>query len=354
MNPAELARPEILALQPYASARALADRAGILLNANENPFAPPGNAGPALNRYPDPQPAELKARMAGYYGVDPEQLLITRGSDEGIDLLVRVFCRPGVDRVLVCPPCFGMYALSARIQNAAVVEVPLVDRGERFELDVAGIERAGPCRLVFLCSPNNPTGNRIEARTVLELARTLDGHGLVVLDEAYTEFQSAPSLAGEIQRQPNLVVLRTLSKAFALAGCRIGAVLAMPGVVALLRRILAPYPLPTPAVRAALAAFTPEATEQRQARLRLLAREKQRVLAALDGHPEIRNIWPGEANFVLVRANDGPGLVQAAAQAGIRLRDQSAQPGLEHAVRITVGSPDDNRALIRFLERWSI
>lgn len=352
MNPAELARPEILALQPYASARAVADSSGILLNANENPFPPPGDPGLALNRYPDPQPAELKDRLAEYYEVDPEQLLITRGSDEGIDLLVRVFCRPGTDRVLVCPPCFGMYALSARVQGAEVIEVPLTDRGEHFELDTAGIEQAPECRLVFLCSPNNPTGNRLEAETVLDVARKFAGHGLVVLDEAYVEFQIAPSLASQVSRQPNLVILRTLSKAFALAGCRIGVVIADATVIELLKRILPPYPLPAPAVHAALAAFTPQADERREALLGVLEREKEGLLAALNSHPEIRQVWPGEANFILVRATDGPGLVQAAAAAGIRLRDQSTQPGLDNAVRITVGAPAENGALIRFLERW--
>jgi histidinol-phosphate aminotransferase len=350
-NPVELARPEIRALKPYASARALADSAGILLNANENPWPPAGDGGLGLNRYPDPQPAELRRRLANYYGIQPEQLLITRGSDEGIDLLIRAFCRASQDAVLTCPPCFGMYALSARIQGAEVIEVPLIEAAGDWQLDTAGILAAKPARLYFLCSPNNPTGNRIEAEQVLELCRQVAGHGLVVIDEAYIEFCDQPSLATRLAEQANLVVLRTLSKAFGLAGCRIGALIADAAIVELLKRIIAPYPLPTPSICSALAAL--DHTDDLEAQLARLAANKARLVERLQNHPAIRDCWPGQANFVLIRVGDGPGLVQAAAAAGIRLRDQSAQPGLAHCVRITIGSDHETDALIQFLNEWS-
>lgn len=352
MNITDLARPEIRQLAPYASARALAGRAGILLNANENPWPPADDGGLGLNRYPDPQPAALKQRLASHYGVDPGQLLITRGSDEGIDLLIRVFCRVGTDCVLVCPPCFGMYALSAQVQGAAVVSVPLIETADAFILDHAGIRRAPACRLYFLCSPNNPTGNGLDAATVLALADRVAGHGLVVLDEAYIEFSDRASVAAAVADRPNLVVLRTLSKAFALAGCRIGALIADADVIDLLRRIIAPYPLPTPAVAAAETALSTAALARQAEQLDIIRREKQRLTAALDQHPAVRNLWPGEANFVLVRVVNGADLVRAAADAGIRLRDQSRQPGLAECVRITVGAPEENRALIDFLKDW--
>ncbi|NDY94315.1 histidinol-phosphate transaminase [Wenzhouxiangella limi] len=352
MNPAALARAEIRALKPYASARALADSAGVLLNANENPWPPAGDGGLALNRYPDPQPAALKARLAEVYGVDESRLLITRGSDEGIDLLVRVFCRAGQDRVLVCPPCFGMYALSARVQNADVIEAPLIEVGGQWQLDTAAVAQTLPCRLYFLCSPNNPTGNRIAADTVLELARRVSDHGLVVIDEAYIEFSDSDSLADKVGLQPNLVVLRTLSKAYALAGCRIGAVIADPDVVDLLRRIIAPYPLPTPSVSAALAALTPEALARQQDQLARLERLKAALLEQLELHADIKQVWPGEANFVLVRVEDAQALVQDAFAAGIRLRDQSTQPDLDNCVRITVGSEEEMQTLAEFLRDW--
>ncbi|MCH8479315.1 MAG: histidinol-phosphate transaminase [Wenzhouxiangella sp.] len=350
MNPADLARPEIRALAPYASARALADSAGILLNANENPWPPPGDPGLGLNRYPDPQPAELKARLAELYDVEPEQLLITRGSDEGIDLLMRAFVRAGQDRVLVCPPCFGMYALSARIQGAEVVEVNLSEGDSDWTLDPSRLAAAPPCRLYFLCSPNNPPGNLLPAGQVLDLAESVAGHGLVIIDEAYIEFCSETSLAGHIAATPNLVVLRTLSKAYALAGCRLGTVIADPQVIGLLRRIIAPYPLPTPAIAAALRALAE--VDKVSSQLAELGSEKRRLLHALSAHPAIVRIWPGAANFILVRTSPAANLVAAAAAAGIRLRDQSAQPALSNCVRITVGTPAETDRLLSFFKEW--
>ncbi len=344
-----MARPEIRALKPYASARALADAAGILLNANENPWPPAGDDGLGLNRYPDPQPAGLKQRLAELYGTTPENLLITRGSDEGIDLLLRVFCRPGVDRVLTCPPCFGMYALSARVQGAEVIEAPLVDLGEAFDLAPDLEEKSEGCRITFLCSPNNPTGNVIEPERIAALAQARAGEGLVVVDEAYVEFALETSMLPLLERHPNLVLLRTLSKAHALAGCRLGSVIAHPEIIGLLRRIIAPYPLPTPTVRIALRALADSALVAERDHLVTLAGERARLIEALAQNPAVEKVWRGTANFVLVRVADGKRLVEDAARAGIRLRDQSAQPGLADCVRITVGTPEENTALIDFL-----
>lgn len=346
-----LARPEIRALTPYASARALADSAGILLNANENPFPSPGDPGLGLNRYPEPQPAALRARLAELYDVDADRVLITRGSDEGIDLLLRTFCAPG-ESVLVMPPCFGMYALSARIQGARVVEAPLVEHDGDFEAPDDLVDLAGGCKIAFLCSPNNPTGNLLTANTVEAVSKAMNGTGLVVVDEAYVEFQSGPSFTRKLAGHPNLVILRTLSKAHALAGCRLGTVIADPAVIGLMRRIIAPYPLPTPTVHAAMAALTPEALATQSERLSTLADEKRTLVHALEAQAWVRALWPGEANFILTRVPDARAMIEAAAEAGIRLRDQSAQRGLENCVRITVGTPEENQALIRFLNRW--
>ncbi|AKS43344.1 histidinol-phosphate transaminase [Wenzhouxiangella marina] len=344
----DLARPEVLALQPYASARALADSAGILLNANESPWAPDGDEGQQLNRYPDPQPPELRRRLAERYDVPEARLLITRGSDEGIDLLIRAFCRADQDPVIVCPPCFGMYALSARIQGAPVKAVPLIDDGAQWRLDEDGLRAALPARLVFLCSPNNPTGNEISSATVESLCRSILGQGLVVVDEAYIEFSEAESMSRLIDRHPNLVILRTLSKAYALAGCRLGSLIADTRVIGLLRRIIAPYPLPTPSVRAGLTALAGPDRLERQ--LSELAEQKKRLVAGLERLPGIQRLWPGQANFVLIRVADAEALIARAAEAGIRLRNQSAQPGLDNCVRITIGSAEETTRLLDFLE----
>lgn len=351
----DLARPNIRALKPYASARVLANSAGVLLNANENPWPPAGDNGQALNRYPEPQPERLCRTMADHFGVDTTQLLVTRGSDEGIDLLMRAFCEPGQDRVMINTPCFGMYALSARIQNAEVIDVPLVEVGDGqrgdWQLDLPAMAAAPACKLTFLCSPNNPTGNQIPVDTVIELAQSRRDQGLVVIDEAYIEFGDQPSLTSKLAQADNLVVMRTLSKAFGLAGCRIGAVIANPEVIGLLRRIIPPYPLPTPSVQAALRAL--EQGQDRQDQVSTLNDEKARLVDFLAALPGVRRLWPGAANFVLLRVDDGPGLVAQAAEAGIRLRDQSSQPGLDNCVRISIGTPAENQTLMTFLKEWA-
>ena len=346
-----LARPEIRALEPYASARKTAGDDGLLLNANENPWPPAARPDSRLNRYPEPQPAELRQRLSDYCGVAPASLLITRGSDEGIDLLVRTFCRPGRDAVSVCPPCFALYALSARIQGAPVHSVPLVAEAEGHVIDEAGLAAAA-ARLTFLCSPNNPTGDEVPADGLERLVTAARGRGLVVVDEAYLEFSGRESFAGLLDRWPNLVVLRTLSKAFGLAGCRLGVVLAHPEVIDLLGRVIPPYPLPAPAVEAGLEALGPEGIREMRRQVAEIMAGKAELVAGLQAHPGIHRVWPGAANFVLAGAADGPALVAAAGDAGIRLRDVSDQPGLENGVRITLGRPAENRRLLEFLEQW--
>jgi len=352
-SPADLARPEIRSLVAYSSARSVANGTGILLDANENPWPPTGDRGLSLNRYPEPQPARLRRRLSEYLGVPEKCLLITRGSDEGIDLLVRGFCAAGQDRVAVCPPCFGMYTTSASIQGAETVSVPLQEHGEEFGLDEAGLSKVADARLTFLCSPNNPTGTIIDAEALIRLAGERTDRGLVVVDEAYQEFTRQPSAIRLLDRLPNLVVLRTLSKAFALAGCRVGVVAAHPDIINLLARIMPPYPLPTPSIQAALDVLDPENLARMTARVRQLREEREALARILHAHPAVRTVWPGHANFILVRITEGRKLVADAARAGIRLRDQSSQPGLKDCVRITVGTPEENRALARFLETWS-
>ncbi len=236
----DLARPDVLALEPYSSARSAGPRAEVALDANESPWPPlddPELAG--LERYPEPQPRVLVERLAELYGVSPPNLMVGRGSDDGIDALVRAFCAAGADAVLTCEPTYGVYGVAAAIQGAAQVRVPL--RGERFELDppsVVAAWRPG-VKLVFLCSPNNPTGTSLAPEAVTSVCAALCDRALVVLDEAYVEVSETPSLVPELERYPNLVVLRTLSKAWALAGARIGSVVAAPDVVELLQRVRA-------------------------------------------------------------------------------------------------------------------
>lgn len=358
MNHAALARPEIVAMRPYASARGSAGADGVLLNANEAPVAlvdDPLWAPLALNRYPAPQPGDLRRRLATLYDVEPERLLITRGSDEGIDLLTRVFCRAGRDAVLECPPCFGMYRIAARIQGADVIQVPR--HPDSLQLDIDAIEAAivgdNRLKLVFLTSPNNPTGDRLRRRDLVRLLAACGERCLLVLDEAYIEFcdaESAITLTGD---PPQLVVLRTLSKAWGAAGLRCGSLVADPAVVELLKRVMAPYPLTAPAIAAALAVTGPGARVRQARMLEDIREEKARLVAALDRYPWVRRCWPGEANFVLARVDDGPGLVAHCAGRGVRIRDFSDTPMLDDCVRLSIGSAEDMAALTTALDTWT-
>lgn len=352
-----LARPEILAMKPYASARGTAGDDGVLLNANEAPVSLVEVEGGslALNRYPPPQPEALASRLARLYGVDISRVLVTRGSDEGIDLLLRVFCRPGEDAILECPPCFGMYRISAQVQGAEVVAVER-DPGS-LAMDVSATEQAlredGRIRLVFLTSPNNPTGDLLARDDLLRLLEACDEQALLVLDEAYIEFCSAESAADLVAQHPQLVVLRTLSKAWASAGLRCGAVIADPAVINLLGRVMAPYPLSAPAIDAALTVTSQGCRERQADMLAELAEEKLRLLTFLDSLPGIRDTWPGEANFVLIRVDDGTALVRHCAGAGVRIRDFSNQRLLSGCVRLTVGNRADMEQLEAALADWS-
>ncbi len=344
-----LVRPEILALTPYSSARKESQGGRVWLDANENPQTPHAGA-PRLNRYPDPQPPELVARLASLYGVPPAQLLVTRGSDEGIDLLLRAFCRAGRDSIVITPPTYGMYAVAAGIQGAAIKTAPL-ERDRDFALDVGAVLAAvdASVKLVFLCSPNNPTGQLLSRDSVLNVVRSLAGRAVVVVDEAYGEFTPEPSLAEELPAHANLVVLRTLSKAFGLAGARVGVTLAAPGLIAVLQKILAPYPIPTPVAHAALEALAPQAIAAARRSALELVEGRRQLAAALAKLPFVQKIWPSDANFLLVAVDDSVRLMALCRAAGLVIRDRSKD--LPNTVRITIGSPEETAFALEVLAR---
>jgi histidinol-phosphate aminotransferase len=346
-DPLALARPDILALTPYSHASW--DPRLERLHANESPWRVPGDdSGAGLNRYPEPQPAELVAALASLYGVAPSQLLVGRGSDEAIDLLTRAFCAAGRDAVLVCPPTFGMYAVAARIQGATVVAVPL-RRDDGYSLDVAALEAAlSPAvKLVYLCTPNNPTGNEIPEAQVLRVLRACEGRALVVVDEAYGEFATHPGYVARLAAQPHLVVLKTLSKAHGLAGARVGSLLASPAIVALLRKIIPPYAMAQPTVEVALKALQPAARAVARSRVAATLVERERLAVGLAALPGVRKVWPSAANFLLVEFRDAGAALRDIAAAGLLVRDFSGQIG--GALRLTVGTPEQNERLLRSL-----
>jgi histidinol-phosphate aminotransferase len=350
-----LARPEILAMTPYSSARTAGDQQSMsaYLDANENPYPPfPGGEDlVGLNRYPEPQPGHLLDRFAEHFGAARERLLITRGADEAIDLLVRGFCVAGRDGIVICPPTFGMYAISAQIQNAVIHEVPLLG-GAGFQLDVDGIlaaQRADPAiKLVFVCTPNNPTGNLLRRDDVLRLCSQLHGQALIVADQTYVEYSGQAPLSAELHAHPNLVVLRTLSKEYSLAGERVGITIAHPAVISIIGRILAPYPLTQSAITAVTAAMSPAGVEYARANIRRLLAERARVEAALQT-TSITRVYPSDVNWLLVEVEQPRELVRRMERAGIKIRDRSTVPGIEGSVRISIGTREHNNAMLAVL-----
>jgi histidinol-phosphate aminotransferase len=348
MNPIlNLARPDILSLQPYQ--HAAWEPSLERMHANEMPWRAQGDAsGAGLNRYPEPQPDELIEHLAMLYGTSPKNVIAGRGSDEGIDLLVRAFCRAGEDSVLICPPTFGMYKVSARIQGAGVIEVPLIkERG--FELDAQGVLAAWRenIKLVFICTPNNPTGNLLDRACIEKLCTQLSNKALIVVDEAYIEFASVPSMVAELARFPNLVILRTLSKAYALAGARCGALIAHEDIISLLARVITPYALPTHTIDSVLHLTDAAHVAESKQRIELILSERTRVSEQLGSLPLIRKVWPSDSNFILVDCADADAVLRAARSAGLIIRDPRSQPGLGGSLRISIGTPDQNDRLIR-------
>jgi len=350
--PVELVRPDLRGFAGYASARTCAPEGDIWLNANESAWSNEVDAAGCVRRYPDPQPVELRATMARLYGCATDQLLIGRGSDELIDLLVRVLCVAGQDAILVTPPVFGMYAVSARLQDARLVEVPLTDGKDGFVVDIDAVaDAAESCRakIVFLCSPSNPTGGEVPAAAVTRLAERLAGISLVVVDEAYIEFSASTSATGLMCAHANIAVLRTLSKVHALAGARVGCVIADAGLIQVLRACQAPYPLPVPSVELALAALDSRTIAITTGHADTIRSERERMRCALSDVAGVKRVYPSQANYLLVRFDDASTAFQRLIDAGVVVRDQRAAPQLEDALRISIGTPDQNNRVLQAL-----
>lgn len=338
----KLVRENIKRLVPYSSARDEFDaEAKIFLDANENSF------GSDHHRYPDPHQRRIKEAVAELNGTDARGIFVGNGSDEAIDLLFRIFCRPQVDNVIVCQPTYGMYEVTAAVNDVAVKRTALTDR---FELDPAAVARSidGNTKLIFVCSPNNPTGNLIKRDSILELAAQFSG--IVVVDEAYIQFAAEPSLMAEIERFPNLVVLQTFSKAWGLAGLRVGLAFAGPDIISLFDKTKSPYNVSQVAQDLVLDAlksskFVANAVEEIVAQRDKLADG----LARLDC---VQTVHPSEANFLFVKTNGAEAIYRFLLDEGIVVRDRSKLRGCEGHLRITVGTAEENQALLNALEKY--
>ena len=343
------ARPEILAMKGYVSARSLVATGDstVFLDANECPYEPFVGAS-GLARYPMQQPPELVSAVCGWLDISSRNLTITRGADEAIDCLMRAFCVPAQDNIVICPPTFAMYAQSAMLQGVETRKVPLADR---FALDVDGIMAAVDVatKMVFICSPNNPTANLMDRDTVTGLCDALAGRALVVVDETYIDYAGTDSMSTALESFANLVVLRTLSKSHAAAGLRCGMAVARRDVTELLHKVLAPYPLPQPVVQAALTILTPENQRRlAQKREEIIAR-RDSFAAAAAGIKGVKSILPTDANYLLMVVDDADALCARAADSGYVLRNQSHQPGLDGAIRVSIGTEEEMDGLLMIL-----
>ncbi len=335
-----LVRSCIAALTPYSTARdEYKGELGIFLDANESPYEN------GYNRYPDPHQKALKAQIAAIKGVAAENIFIGNGSDEAIDLVFRVFCEPRVDNVAAIVPSYGMYKVAAAINDVEIREVQL---GEEFSLPVEALLEAADenTKVVFLCSPNNPTGNSFPREDMLRLADEFEG--MVVVDEAYIDFAEVESLKSEIAQRPNVIVLQTMSKAWAMAGLRVGLALADKRVVELMSQVKYPYNINV----ATMSIVSGLLTKGIDAEVVEIKVQRAVLAEALKGMKMVQRVYPSDANFVLARFDDADAVYDFLIADGIIVRNRNRVKGCEGCLRLTVGLPEENEKLIKSLKRY--
>ena len=338
-----LVRENIKKLIPYSSARdEFKGEANVFLDANENSLGSPLTKW--YNRYPDPLQIKVKEKLSNIKGVPVSNTFLGNGSDECIDVLIRAFCEPGIDNILICPPTYGMYKVSADINNVSVKKVNLTSG---FQLDLPGIEEAidGDTKIIFLCSPNNPTGNSLRREDVEVLLNNF--FGIVVIDEAYINFSRFKSFSVSLDEYPNLVVMQTFSKAWGLAALRLGIAFASGEIIHVMNKIKPPYNINQVTQELALKAM--EEVEQVNEMIRILVEERETLKSALLQLPMVETVYPSDANFLLVKVKDAKGSYDYLLSKGIVVRDRSRVELCEGCLRITVGAADENLQLVNAL-----
>lgn len=345
-NIASIVRENIKSMSPYSSARhEYAGIAATFLDANENAF---GSAlGVNYNRYPDPTQLKLKAKISTIKNVPVENIFLGNGSDEAIDLLVRCFCEPGKDNIIVCPPTYGMYRVCADINNVEVRPVLLTTT---FQLDLPAIENCITpfTRIIFICSPNNPTGNTIDRNDVKYLLNTFNV--LVVVDEAYIDYSTEAGFINELSRYPNLVILQTMSKAWGLAGLRVGMAFANEAVINFLNKIKYPYNINTVSQQLILEAL--DNHEVVNEWIALTNNQKAWLSKKLSALPFVQTVYPSETNFLLVKARGARKIYTLLASRGIIVRDRSNVILCDDCLRITIGTAAENKQLIQTFKSY--
>jgi len=342
----KLTRENIQKLVPYSTARdEFKGTAKVYLDANENSLGSPLSKW--YNRYPDPQQKLVKEKLAFIKSVSTHQLLLGNGSDECIDLLYRCFCNPGLDNVIICPPTYGMYKVSADINNVAVRQAPLLDN---FQLNIAHIESLvdANTKIIWLCSPNNPTGNAIDRIDIESILNNFNG--IVVVDEAYINFSRQQSWVKSLADYPNLVVLQTLSKAWGLAALRIGITIASVEIIAVLNTVKPPYNISQPSQELALKAL--DEVGQIKDMITELVDMRNALAEVFITMPTVEKVYPSDANFLLIKIKDAAEVYKFMIEQGIVLRDRSNVQLLENCLRITIGTEQENTILVDAFASW--
>jgi histidinol-phosphate aminotransferase len=342
----KLTRPNIRNLVPYSSARdEFKGEANIFLDANENSLGSPLTKW--YNRYPDPMQYTLKEKLSGIKGVPVPGIFLGNGSDEAIDIIYRAFCEPGIDKVMICPPTYGMYEVSARINN---IEVKKINLSEAFQLNMEAMEEAidANTRIIWLCSPNNPTGNSLNRPDVEMILNNFDG--IVVIDEAYINFSRQRSFITELSEYPNLVILQTLSKAWGLAALRVGMAFASPEIIDVMNRIKPPYNISQAAQELALQAL--DHVDEVNEMIRILVDERGMLSESLNLLPVVEKVYPSDANFLLVKTTNALDIYKFLSARGTVVRNRSNVELCGNCLRITVGTPAENEQLLIQLKEY--
>lgn len=347
-NLQSLIRPNIKNLTPYSSARdEFKGEASVYLDANENSLGSPLLKW--YNRYPDPLQWKVKEKLSAIKKIAPEQMLLGNGSDECIDLLYRAFCRPGMDNIIIVPPTYGMYEVSANVNDVEVRKAPLLDD---FQLNLAHIEQLADAntKIIWLCSPNNPTGNSLQREDVEIVLNNFDG--IVVVDEAYINFSKQKSFAADLADYPNLVIMQTLSKAWGLAGIRLGMLFASEEIITILNKIKPPYNIGTHTQELALKAL--DNYSQVNDMIYLLTDMRDALAEVLQQLPVVKNIYPSDANFLLVKVQDAKALYKYLLEKGIVVRDRSNVMLCENCLRMTIGTEQENTKLVEAIDDYCL
>lgn len=346
-------RPQVQQLKAYESARSLvASQSKKLIYLDANEFS--ANENLKWNRYPEPQPQKMLDRLGELYEVNDGQILVSRGSDEAIDLIIRALCRADLDSVLYFPPTYGMYKVSTQIQGARCLEIDLLFKNQTWQLDWVKIQKAiksekENLKIIFLCQPNNPTGHALKWQDVQRLLQ-MASDTFIVVDEAYIEFSKTNSCVQFLKKYPNLIILRTLSKAWSLAALRVGAILADPKLIQYLNKIRAPYPVPQPIINEVLQQLKNQNYVKMIDRLKKTLRLKADFAKEMSKLSFVEKVFRSQTNFLLIKFRSSSFVMVESKKAGFVLRDRSQDPGLKNCVRITIGNTLEMKRLITFFK----